>query len=158
MPGRTQAVASLSAVALRLVLAIGPALVLMVGPALVAALAPAAAAQALDPTATEALATTLKMLLDPAQRSAAIAGSPQAGALDQQIRTLTGSDALTQEFFALAADIFQELTQASGGDPVKMTQTLDGARTDPSGFAAMLSPATLERLRQLSVKISDQRR
>jgi hypothetical protein len=130
-----------------------------VGLALALALAPAsAAAQALDPTATEALAATLKMLLDPAQRSAAIAGSPQAGALDQQIHALTGSDALTQEFFALAADIFQELTQASAGDPMKMTQALDSARTDPSGFAAMLSPATLERLRQLSTKISDQRR
>jgi hypothetical protein len=140
-------------------LARGAASLGSVGLALVLALAPAAAAaQALDPTATEALAAALKVLVDPAQRSAAIAGSPQAGAIDQQIRTLTGSDALTQEFFALAADVFQELTQASGGDPVKMTQALDSARTDPSGFAAMLSPATLERLRQLSTKISDQRR
>jgi hypothetical protein len=132
----------------------------MLGLALLLALFPPAPAraQALDPTATEALSATLRMLLDPAQRSAAIAGSPQAGAVDQQIRALTGSDALTQELFALAADVFQELTQASGGDPVKMTQTLDRARTDPAGFAAMLSPATLERLRQLSTRISDQRR
>ena len=130
------------------------------GLTLLLALAPPAPAraQALDPTATEALSATLMMLLDPAQRSAAIAASPQAGAIDQQIRALTGSDALTQELFALAADVFQELTQAAGGDPVKMTQALDRARTDPSGFAAMLSPATLERLRQLSTKISDQRR
>ena len=111
------------------------------GLALLLALAPQAPAraQARDPAATEALSATLRMLLDPTQRSAAIAGSPQAGAIDQQIRALTGSDALTQELFALAADVFQELTQASGGDPVKMTQALD-------------------RLRQLSVKISDQRR
>ena len=93
-------------------------------------------AQALDPTASEALSATLRMLLDPAHRSIAIAGSPQAGAIDQQIRALTGSDARIQE----------------------LTQALDRARTDPSGFAAMLSPATLERLRQLATKISDQRR
>ena len=128
--------------------------------ALAGALAAAAplAAQPLDPAAGEALSTTLKMLLDPTLRSAAIVGNPQAGAADQQIRSLTGSDALTQELFALAADVFQELTQASGGDATKMAQSLDAARTDPAAFAAMLSPKTLERLRQLSVKISDQRR
>jgi hypothetical protein len=128
--------------------------------ALAGALAAAAplAAQPLDPAAGEALSTTLKMLLDPTLRSATIAGNPQAGAADQQIRSLTGSDALTQELFALAADVFQELTQASGGDATKMAQSLDAARTDPAAFAAMLSPQTLERLRQLSVKISDQRR
>jgi hypothetical protein len=110
-------------------------------------------------TNDEALSATLRMLLDPTLRSAALAGSPQGGALDQQVRALTnGSDALTQELFALAADVFQELTQASGGDATKMAQTLDRARTDPASLAAMLSPATQERLRQLSIKISDQRR
>jgi hypothetical protein len=39
-----------------------------------------------------------------------------------------------------------------------MTETLARGRTDPSGLAAALSPRTLERLRQLSIKISDQRR
>jgi len=128
--------------------------------ALVVALAPAPAlgAQALDPTATEALAATLRMLLDPAQRSAALAGNAQAGQIDQHIRALTGSDALTQEFYALAADVFQELTQGSGGDPAKMTEALARGSTDPSGLAAALSPRTLERLHQLSIKISDQRR
>ena len=127
-------------------------LVVALGPA------PSLPAQPLDPAASEALSATLKMLLDPAQRSAAIAGNAQAAPLDQQIRALTGSDALTQELYALAADVFQELTQASGGDATKMTEALARARTDPSGFAAMLTPQTLERLRQLSVKISDQRR
>jgi hypothetical protein len=128
--------------------------------ALVVALAqvPSLGAQALDPTATEALAATLRMLLDPAQRSAALAGNAPAGQIDQQIRALTGSEALTQEFYALAADVFQELTQGSGGDPAKMTEALARGRADPSGLAAVLSPRTLERLRQLSVKISDQRR
>jgi hypothetical protein len=115
-------------------------------------------AQPLDPAASDALGVTLRMLLDPALRSAAIAGNPQAGAAEQQVRALTGSDALTQELFALAADVFRELTQASGGDAAATAQTLDRARTDPGGFAAMLSPQTLERLRQLATRISDQRR
>jgi len=127
---------------------------------LVVALGPTAspAAQALDPTATEALAATLRMILDPTQRSAALAGNAQAGQIDQRIRALTGSEALTQEFYALAADVFQELTQGLGGDPAKMTEALARGSTDPSGLAAVLSPRALERLRQLSIKMSDQRR
>ena len=126
---------------------------------LLLACSPPAGAQSPDAGTNDALSATLRMLLDPTLRSAALAGSPQGGALDQQLRSLTGgSDALTQELFALAADVFQEMTQATGGDAMKMTQTLDRARSDPSAFAAMLSPQTLERLRQLSIKISDQRR
>jgi hypothetical protein len=127
---------------------------------LVVALATAspAAAQPLDATATEALAATLKMLLDPAQRGAALAGNPQAASIDQHVRSLTGSEALTQEFYALAADVFQELAVGTGGDVTKMTETLGRARTDPAAFATLLRPETLQRLRQLSTKIADQRR
>jgi hypothetical protein len=127
---------------------------------LVFALAQAAplGAQPLDPTATEALATTLKTLLDPTQRSAAIAGNPQAAPIDQHIRSLTGSEALTQEFYALALDVFSELTQAAGGDITKMSEMLDRGKSDPAGLAAMLTPQTQERLRQFSVKISDQKK
>jgi len=115
-------------------------------------------AQPLDPAATEALANTLKTLIDPAQRSSAIAGSPQATGIDQQIRSLTGSEALTQEFYALALDVFSELTQAAGGDITKMSEMLDRGKSNPAGLAAMLSPQTQERLRQFSVKISDQKK
>ena len=38
------------------------------------------------------------------------------------------------------------------------TPRTERAKTDPAGFAAMLSPATLQRLRDLSVKLSDQKR
>ena len=117
-----------------------------------------AGAQSLDPAASEALASTLRVLLDPTLRVAAIAGNPQAGAADQQIRALAGSDALAQEVFAVAADVFRDLAQASGVDATAMAQALDRGRTDPRAFAATLSPSTLERLHQLSIKISDQRR
>jgi hypothetical protein len=121
--------------------------------ALLLALAPSARAQSLDPASAEALSAAMKALLDPGQRAGAIAGSPQAGAADQNARALMGSDALTQELYALAAQIFTELTAASGGDASKMAQTLEQARTDPAAFAATLSPQTRERLHQLSLKI-----
>jgi hypothetical protein len=54
--------------------------------------------------------------------------------------------------------VLKELAQSTGGDPQKMLLAVDRARTDPAGFAAMLSPATLQRLRDLSVKMSDAKR
>jgi hypothetical protein len=117
-----------------------------------------AAAQKLDPAAQDALDKTLQILLDPQARSGDLAKNSQGAAVDQQVRALAGSDALAQELYAVAGDVLRELAQVSGGDPQKMLQAVDRARTDPAGFAAILSPATLQRLRDLSVKISDTKR
>jgi len=115
-------------------------------------------AQALDPASQEALSATLKMLMDPALRTPEIAKNQQATAIDKQVQSLMGGEQLQQEFYALAAQIFQELTSNSGGDASKMNEALERAKGDPAAFAALLSPATLQRLRELSIKISDQRR
>ena len=117
-----------------------------------------AAAQKLDPASQDALDKTLHILLDPQARSGELAKSSQGAAADQQVRTLGGSDAMTQELYQIAGEVLKELAQSTGGDPQKMLEAVDRARTDPAGFAAMLSPATLERLRDLSVKISDRKR
>jgi hypothetical protein len=128
--------------------------------AVLLALGPAgpAVAQKLDPASQDALDKTLQILLDPQVRSGELAKSSQGAAVDQQVRALAGSDALAQEFYAVAGAMLTELTQSTGGDPQKMLQAVDRAKTDPAGFAAMLSPATLQRLRDLSVKISDTKR
>lgn len=115
-------------------------------------------AQGLDPASAEALSATLRMLTDPSLRNPAIATNPQAGAIDQQVQAMVGAEPLRQEFYALSAQIFEELTRNSGGDVRKMSEALERAKSDPAAFAAMLSPATLQRLRELSIKISDQRR
>ena len=128
----------------------------------VLAVAPAvapAAAQALDPSSAEALNAVLRMLANPPQRGAAIAADPKAQAADSRIRALAGGDGkVMEDFYALAAQIFTELTQASGGDVVKLSETLSRAQSDPAGFAALLSPATLARLQELAVRLSDRRR
>ena len=116
-----------------------------------------ASAQGLDPASQEALAATLRILTDPALRTPAIATNPQAAAIDTQVQALVGSEKLAQEFYELSAQIFDELARNSGGDVQKMSEALERTKSDPAGFAAMLSPATLQRLRELSVKISDQR-
>jgi hypothetical protein len=114
-------------------------------------------AQTLDAASSTALAATLRLLQDPAQRNAVIAGNPQGAATDQQIQALLKNPALQEEFYALTAAIFAELVQSSGGDASKMTQTLTAAQTDPAGFVAGLSPQTAERLRAFASKISDQK-
>ena len=117
-----------------------------------------AAAQKLDAASQDALDKALQVLLDPQTRSGELAKNSQGAAMDQQVRALAGSDALTQELYQVAGEVLKELAQGTGGDPQKMLLAVDGARTDPAGFAAMLSPATLQRLRDLSVKISDTKR
>jgi hypothetical protein len=115
-------------------------------------------AQALDAASQEALRAALQMLTDPAGRAAAIAGDPAAAAADRQGQALMGSAALTQELYAVAAAIFEELVNNSDGDLARISDALERGRTDPAGFAALLSPGTLERLRALATRASDQRR
>lgn len=117
-----------------------------------------AAAQRLDAASTEALAATLRVLQDPTLRGAALAKDPKAAGIDSQMRGMLGGDTHMAEFYELAAQIFEDLTRGSGGDGQKMMQALERGRTDPTGFAATLSPGTLERLRAFSSKISDRPR
>ncbi len=117
-----------------------------------------AAAQTLDPAAAEALATTLRMLADPAARGQVLASDPAAAAIDKQVQGLAGSSALAHEVYGIAAEVFADLARNSGGDPKRMSEALESAKTDPAGFAAMLRPETLQRLRELSSKISDAKR
>jgi hypothetical protein len=117
-----------------------------------------AATQPLDPTSQDALNQTLQILLDPNARAAELSKNPQGAAVDQQVRDLTGSEALTQEFYAVASQVLGELAQNSGGDAQKMLQAVERAKSDPAGFAAMLSPATQQRLRDLAIKLSDKKR
>ena len=113
--------------------------------------------QALDPASADALAATLRMLADPSSRGQIIATDPAAAEIDKQVQGMAGS-ALAQEVYGLAAEIFTDLARNSGGDPKRMNEALDRAKSDPAGFAAMLRPETLQRLRELSTKISDAKR
>ena len=132
--------------------------VLVAAVLLVGVAAAPAQAQSLDPASQDALDKTLRILLDPAARSDEVSRSSQGAAVDQQVRALGGSEALTQEVYALAGQVLGELVQSTGGDTQKMLQALDRAKTDPAGFAALLSPATQQRLRELAVKLSDKPR
>ena len=114
--------------------------------------------QTLDSQSTEALAATLRMLTDPAARGQVIAGDPSAAEVDRQVQGMAGTPALAQEVYGIAAEVFADLVRNTDGDPRRMSEALDQAKSDPAGFAAMLRPETLDRLRELATKISDARR
>jgi hypothetical protein len=115
-------------------------------------------AQTLDPAAAEALAGTLRMLADPAARGQILATDPNAAAVDRQVQGMAGSSQLAQEVYGLAAEVFADLARSTGGDPRQLSAALERAKTDPAGFAAMLRPETLDRLRALATRISDTQR
>lgn len=115
-------------------------------------------AQALDPSAAEALAATLRMLADPAARGQILVTDPNAAAVDRQVQGMAGSSQLAQEVYGLAAEVFADLARSTGGDPRQLSAALDRAKSDPAGFAAMLRPETLDRLRALATRISDTQR
>jgi hypothetical protein len=115
-------------------------------------------AQTLDPAAAEALAATLRMLADPAERGQILATDPAAAAIDKQVQGMAGSSQLAQEVYSLAAEVFADLARSAGGDPRQLSAALERAKSDPAGFAAMLRPETLERLRALATRISDAQR
>ena len=118
--------------------------------------APAHPQAALDPASSQGLAETLRMLLDPTLRQGAIAGNPGAAAADAQMRALVGTGPLQHEFYSLAAAIMNDLTRSSGGDATAMLQTLERARMEPAAFAASLSPATQQKLRDFAAKVQQQ--
>jgi hypothetical protein len=116
-------------------------------------------AQTLDPAAAEALATTLRMLADPAERGQILATDPGAAAIDRQVQGMAGgSSQLAEEVYGLAAEVFADLARSTGGDPRQLSAALDRAKSDPAGFAAMLRPETLDRLRALATRMSDAQR
>ena len=115
-------------------------------------------AQALDPASAEALAATLRMLADPAARGQILATDPTAAAVDRQVQGMAGSSQLAQEVYGLAAEVFADLARSTGGDPRQLSAALDRAKSDPAGFAALLRPETLDRLRALATRISDAQR
>jgi hypothetical protein len=115
-------------------------------------------AQTLDPASADALTQTLRMLLDPGARAGAIAGAPGAIEQDRALQRLAASPELTQEVYALAGEVFADLTRGTGGDVTAMLAALERGRSDPAGFASMLSPRTLAHLRALASRLADARR
>src|SRR4051812_12689884 len=76
----------------------------------------------LDAASEKALSETQELLNDKTQRKEAIKkGGAKAKAADDFVNQLTGgSDSVTDDVYALAAEVFANVVKESGGDGKKM--------------------------------------
>lgn len=111
------------------------------------------AGNSIDRSSQDALLKTLETLTQPQLRNQAIQQNPNAQLIDQQIKTLAGSEANTQQIYELAAEIFQTLTENSGGDPHKILSALENAKNNPKVLFDLLTPAQKAKLKNISQKI-----
>ena len=104
-------------------------------------------AETLDAPSTRALEETLRSL------GGAAAGLAQT---DPRLAPIARSPELQRELYEVAGAVLSELVEQNGGDPARMSQALERAKSDPGGFAASLSPATRARLSALAAKLPKQ--
>lgn len=110
---------------------------------------------ALDPASTEALQKTMNLLQSDAVRQEAITKSPDAQAADAQVKAIGGNQANTEAIYQLSSEVFEQLVQQTGGDPVKMQAIIQQAKDNPKAFyEKYFSAQDKAKLQNLSVKIS----
>jgi hypothetical protein len=105
-------------------------------------------------TLETAIKGTQDVLTDPKARQDAARGNPQAGAVLEQIKSLTGSKANEAELYQIAADVMRSLAQRTGGNPDKMVQELLNAHQNPAAFGETFSPEQKKAIEQLAGKIT----
>ena len=107
-----------------------------------------APAEPLDAPAARALEQTLGTL--------GAGGGAAIEQTDPRLAPIARSPELTKELYDVAGAVLTELAERNGGDPDRMTAAIERAKSDPEGFAAMLSPATRARLSALAAKLPKQ--
>jgi hypothetical protein len=98
-------------------------------------------AEELDSASLEALTRTQALLQDKGQRGEALKNNQQGQALDAQLSSLVGTGADKEAIYAIAAEVFAQLVQETGGDAAKMNQILEEAQRNPEEFAKRLNAA-----------------
>jgi hypothetical protein len=108
-------------------------------------------AQELGVHESKGLKDTKRMLLDPNERAKAIKGDARAEEAHAKAESLAGSQANTEEMYAISAGLMDKITKETGGDPVKMQQLLNEAQKNPQAFYnRYMSDEERARVRSLS--------
>ena len=105
----------------------------------------------------EAYSNTQQVLKNPSERQKLLSKDAKAKAADSSVQALTGSPELSEEVYALAADIFEKLFKDTHGDTAKMNEVMSKAMRDPASFAGTLTSDQVKRLKELSSKIESQK-
>ena len=108
----------------------------------------------LDASDQEALQKTQELLRNKSQRDHAIQQSPGAQQAVEFLQQLTGGDAkMSEDIFALAADVFSILVTESAGDVSKMNEALEKFKRAPAQFASKWTPEQKARLKKLAERL-----
>jgi hypothetical protein len=113
----------------------------------------AIAEPALDANSQKALQDTQQLLTNPSLRTQSIRKDPAAAKVDAQVEQVTGGGANKEEAYQISSDIMNEIVKKTGGDPVKMVEMLERAKTNPEAFFKSLSPEQQEKIRRLSTRM-----
>ena len=109
---------------------------------------------ALDPSSTAALSQTQSLLNNPNQRQQNInKNGGDAKKADDFVKQLTGSAPVSNDIYALAAEVFGAVVQNCHGDPVKMAAALQEFQKNPEAFAASWTPEQKKKLHDLSLRV-----
>lgn len=109
--------------------------------------------QELDSASQQALTETQKMLNDPRKLEGFAATNPQAGAVHKNVQNLMGSPEETAALYKLAAQIFGNMAQSTGGDPAAMAKKLEEAKSNPAAFLNSLTPAQRAQIAEMAKQI-----
>jgi hypothetical protein len=102
----------------------------------------------------DAKVKTQQLLTNPDARNKAIATDPKAQQADAFIKNLTGNDAaLTEEVYALAADVFANVVKDCNGNATKMKAAMEKFAKDPNAFAATWTESQKVQLQKLENKL-----
>lgn len=114
---------------------------------------PVSQAAQLDKSSQEALQKTQELLNNPTLREQNAASDPNAKKWNDQVQQMSGNTENREEIYKIAAEVFGDLTQNSGGDATKMMQIMEQAKTNPEAFYNSLTPAQKARIQKLSTRL-----
>lgn len=108
----------------------------------------------LDEHDQKALKETQTLLKDREQRRNAINENQKTRDADQNVKNLFGgSEALTDEAYALAAEVLANVVKSADGDARKMQEMMTEFHRDPAAFAATWTPEQKAKLKALAEKL-----
>jgi hypothetical protein len=106
----------------------------------------------LDEHDQKALKDTQELLTDKEQRREAVERNAKSRAADRNARDLFGGQ-MTDEVYALAADVFANVVKSANGDAKKMQEMMAEFRRNPAAFAASWTPEQKAKLKALAEKL-----
>ncbi len=103
-----------------------------------------------------ALLQTQELLKDSQKRETLFKTDSNAKETDKKLNQMTGSIDISQEIYALSADIFKILYEQSGGDAQKMQTILVEGVKNPAKFGQSFTPEQQAKLKEIALKIESQ--